>query len=395
MAMKKIKSLIKKSSTSAVVVFACAAIIIFAASAMFATIDEEIEAKEREREELIRRIEELNASMNLNHEISNEINRRISETNAAIAALDAEIELITGDIADTELEIEKKTEEVAEYERKLKEKQELLNKRLRVMYKAGTVGYLEVLFGADSMQELLSRADVLQKIVMSDQNMISDLEEHKRITEIKKNELDYEKKQLVYLLDQRIEKKEKQRELLDDLYAYALEAKQDREALEEQYAMRMAEQAEIERVLEQLEMSKMAYVGGSMVWPVPSSFVVSSPYGYRPELVALGAPAFHQGVDIPGDYDASVLAAQSGIVMTATYGESYGRMIVVDHGGGIATLYAHLNSIYVEVGQEVTVGEVIGGVGNTGFSFGPHLHFEVRINGDHTDPMEYIGGYLE
>lgn len=375
-------------------VFFAAFALLLAASMMFATIDDEIRAREEEREELVRKLEELNAGINTNYELVYEINMRINETNAAIAELDAEIDSISGDILIAEKDIEQKVAEVAEYERALKEKQELLNKRLRVMYKAGTVGYLEVLFGADSMQELLSRADALQKIVDSDQNLIAELEEHKRQTEIKKNELDYRRSQLIGLLDQRVAKMDKQKELLEDLSVYALEVEQDVKALEEQYAIRLQEQAEIERILEQLELSKKAYVGGGMVWPVPSSFEISSPYGPRPELVVYGAPSFHTGVDIPDGYDAAVVAAQSGVVITATYLNSYGNSVMIDHGGGIATFYAHLNSIYVELGQEVTAGDVIGGVGNTGFSFGPHLHFEVRVDKQHTDPMEYIGGYL-
>lgn len=358
-------------------------------------IDDEIREREIEKEQIIQRIQEINASIDIQEEAINEINVKITNVNDQITSLDKEIEKLGTDIRKTDQEKKAKEAEVLEYQEELKEMQDLLNNRLRVMYKAGAVGYLEVLFGADSMQELLSRADLLQRIVKNDQDLIVKVNKQKDLTEQKRQELAEKQELLEYLLNQRVEKKEQHQALLDDLYVLSLEAEQDKAALEEQIYLEMLAQEEIERIIDQLELSKQAYVGGNMVWPVPSSYYITSPYGERPDLTYLGAPYFHYGMDIAADYGADILAAQSGIVITAADLGSYGNTVIIDHGGQIATLYAHMSVIYVWPGQEVEAGQVIGAAGATGLTTGPHLHFEVRVDGQHTDPMEYVGFYLD
>ncbi len=372
-------------------VFLCAFVLVF--SAVFATIDDEIEQKQREKEALLQIIEEVNAGLSETRQYMQEVNIKISAINAEISKLDGEINELSSQIVETEDDIKAKENELAKLEAELAEKQELLNKRLRVMYKEGSVGYLEVLLGADSLEELLSRADILQTIVAKDQNMILDLDEQKARTDKKKKELAYKRDYLSDLLGQRIDKKAEQKALLDDLYAYSVKLSQDEQAMKEKIAMRQAEQAEIDKIIERLELSKIAYVGGDLIWPVQGSYLITSPFGQRPELAYM-AGAFHRGIDIAGNYGTPVLASQSGIVALATTRPSYGNLVILDHGGGVLTAYAHLNEYYVTPGQHVEVGEVIAAVGSTGNSTGPHLHFEVRKNGEFQDPMDYVGKYV-
>jgi murein DD-endopeptidase MepM/ murein hydrolase activator NlpD len=132
---------------------------------------------------------------------------------------------------------------------------------------------------------------------------------------------------------------------------------------------------------------------GSYVWPFPGHTVITSPYGQR-----ASTGSFHSGIDIDGfqSAGAAIVAADGGTVIMAEYSGGYGNTIMIDHGGGIVTLYAHLNSMSVGVGSSVSQGQTIGGVGNTGTVYGAdgvHLHFEVRVNGSTTDPLNYIGGY--
>lgn len=370
------------------------AIAFFVTSVVFANIDEEIKKKELEKEQILHAIEEMEKSLLEKSNIIEEVNIKIFKTAEGIRKLESEIEELDRDVKKTELEISMKEQEIDAANQELEATTQLLYKRLRVMYKAGAVGYLEVLFGADSMQELLSRADVLQRIVSQDQELIDKLEVHREKLEVRKKDLEYKRGHLSDLLEQRVEKMKQQEAYIADLYAYSLQVEQDRIAFEEQVRLKQLEQAEIARMIEQLELSKIAYAGGDMLWPVPSSFIISSPFGPRPELVAFGAPYFHTGMDIQANTGESVVAAQSGRVLTATFLNSYGNTIVIDHGGGIVTLYAHLNAIYVESGQDVDAGEVIGEIGSTGLSSGPHLHFEVREDGVHIDPMVYVGFYL-
>lgn len=384
---------------SGIFVFAMIGALLLAliAPAAYATIEEienQIKLREHELEEAQKTIEEINANISGVSEILNEVNVKIYATTQKINEIEAEIRDLSSDIEATEAEIAIKEIELKRAEDETRKIQDLLYKRLRVMYKAGTVGYLEVLFGSDSMQELLSRADILQRLVAYDQGLIDELEIHKAGLENKKKDLGYKKEHLEELLAQRVEKKTAQQNLLNDLHAYSLEVQQNIAALEEQAAIKMRESEEIRNAIEQLELSKQAYIGGDMVWPVPSSYEISSPFGPRPEMVAFGAPYFHTGTDIAAPTGDPIVAAQSGTVIVSTFLSGYGYTVMIDHGGGIVTVYAHMNAIYVNVGQEVALNEVIGEIGSTGLSSGPHLHFEVRVDGTPTEPMEYIGQYV-
>ena len=131
------------------------------------------------------------------------------------------------------------------------------------------------------------------------------------------------------------------------------------------------------------------YGGGKLGWPCPSSSRITSGYGYR---ILFGVRDFHTGIDIGATMGSNICAAESGTVILANYGWNggYGNYIIINHGNGITTRYAHASKLYVTAGQTVTKGQVIAAVGTTGNSTGPHLHFEVRINGSHTNPLNYL-----
>ena len=131
------------------------------------------------------------------------------------------------------------------------------------------------------------------------------------------------------------------------------------------------------------------YVGGEMAWPVPGYTLITSPYGMRTHPIT-GVYKLHTGTDISAPMGTDFIAANDGVVAKAEYNYAYGNMVMINHGGGVSTLYAHGSQILVEVGQSVTRGEPVLKVGSTGYSTGPHAHFEVRINGQYTDPMPYI-----
>ena len=131
------------------------------------------------------------------------------------------------------------------------------------------------------------------------------------------------------------------------------------------------------------------YIGGVLAWPVPGYTRITSKYGMRTHPIT-GVYKLHTGVDISAPMGANFIAANDGIVTKAGMNSAYGNMVIIDHGGGISTLYAHGSEILVHVGQTVKKGVAVLKVGSTGYSTGPHAHFEVRINGVVTDPMPYI-----
>ena len=128
-----------------------------------------------------------------------------------------------------------------------------------------------------------------------------------------------------------------------------------------------------------------------LIWPTPSSHTITCPFGQRTSPTK-GASSFHTGIDIGASYGSNIVAAESGTVILASYGwnGSYGNYIIINHGNGITTRYAHASKLYVTTGQTVTKGQVIAAVGESGRAYGAHLHFEVRKNGSHTNPLNYL-----
>lgn len=181
---------------------------------------------------------------------------------------------------------------------------------------------------------------------------------------------------------------------------------QNTKTLRENYISKLsdeekAKQAQIDEITSQyneinkqiLELAKQGldteYIGGVLAWPVPGYTKISSNYGMRVHPIT-GQYKLHTGVDISAPMGANFVAANDGIVTKAGYNTAYGNMVIIDHGGGISTLYAHGSEILVTVGQTVKRNDPILKVGSTGYSTGPHAHFEVRINGVVTNPIEYI-----
>lgn len=152
--------------------------------------------------------------------------------------------------------------------------------------------------------------------------------------------------------------------------------------------------AEIETEIRLLAIANVGaeYVGGSMAWPVPGYTRITSPFGMRTHPIT-GVYKLHTGCDIGAPYGAQFIAANDGVVTYAGENRAYGKMVIIDHGGGVTTLYAHGSNIEVNVGDTVFQGTPVLAVGSTGYSTGPHAHFEVRINGEYVQPLDYITSY--
>lgn len=352
--------------------------------------NDELKKKERELEELNQQIKELDASIESNKNLQNDTNVKIKNVQTSIRALEAEIEVLNKDIADTEASILQKTEELEAAEVKIAEKNLLLNDRLRVMYKTGTVGYLEVLFGAEDFSDLLSRIDMIQMVVVHDQNLIQSLKEQRDIIEEKKIELENYKQQLLGLFATKLTKQDELTVALNRLIAYKTDLRQDELAMKEMEDEFLKQADQLTEYIKKLELAAV-YVGGEMMWPVPGYYSISSLFGNRLHPISKEY-RMHTGIDVETPRRTPLVAAQTGTVVFANWFAGYGKAIIIDHGGGYTTLYGHLDVISVKVGQVVVKGEGIGQTGNTGYSTGPHLHFEVRMNGDYVDPLTYVKG---
>ena len=352
--------------------------------------NDEIKKRERELEELNNKIEALDASIENNKNLQSETNVKIKNVQTSIRNLETEIDTLNIGIADTEKAIVDKTAELEVAELKILEKNELLNDRLRVMYKTGTIGYVEVLFGAEDFTDLLSRIDMLQMVLVHDQNLIQFLKEQRDIIEQKKLELEAIKLDLVALFESKVSKQDELSVALSSLISYKTDLSKDEAAMSEMEDQLLKEADQLTDIIKNLE-SAAAYIGGEMMWPVPGNYSISSLFGNRIHPISKEYK-MHTGIDIQSARKTDFVAAQTGTIIFSNWFAGYGKAIIIDHGGGYTTLYAHLDVINVEVGQVVKKGQIIGKTGNTGYSTGPHLHFEVRMNGDYVDPLTYVKG---
>lgn len=321
---------------------------------------------------------------------------KIQELEDNILDAETEIQSLETELDNLQIEIDKITQKLDNVQQSYEENEALLEERLVVMYEVGDTTYLDILLNSANIVDFLSNYYSIQEIVKSDTELLGQIEQEKEDVENTKKNLDEQKatlklkkakKEQLAVINQN--NKTLREKAVADLSQEELDLQQK---IEEYKAEEQRIEAFIQLATNEYEYTG-DYTGGIMAWPVAKNGTyITSAYGIREHPIQ-GIIKQHTGIDIGNaGFGAPVIAATDGIVtMAGSYG-GYGNCVIINHGNGISTLYGHGQTILTEVGKEVKKGDLIMEVGSTGNSTGPHLHFEVRVNGSCVNPMPYLQG---
>lgn len=349
----------------------------------------------------------------------NELRQEQAEMETKEGASEIELELVKGELSDLQVEIANLNDDIITLEMEISdldekttalsssieentskletlteeytENKKLLDNRLVAMYRAGNTRYLDVLLNSTSISDFISNYYFIEKIVDADTRLLDTVSEKKSELEEREITLKNQKEEL----SEARESAEKKRVSLSNMsvvknsYVKRL-SKEEKELQDEITEFQKAlKQIESDIAAVSLESISPDYIGGDMRWPVPGYSKITSKFGMRVHPIT-GVYKLHTGVDISAPEGTNFIAAADGVVVQAYYNSAYGNMVMIDHGGGVVTLYAHGSSIEVSVGDTVKQGQTVLKVGHTGYATGPHAHFEIRVNGDYKNPLNYV-----
>lgn len=349
---------------------------------------------EEQKAEVENQIKDTNTKLEYVQDELSDTLLKVQEIEDKIRQYEKEIEEMAKDMHKLQNSINEANIALIKSEQNYKEKSDLLAKRLVAMYEAGETQYLDILLNSKDITDFVSRYYVIQEIAEYDSILIEQIEKEKSNLEATKQKLENEQGELKIIKS----KSEQTSIVLSNMKtlqnSYAKDLTKGEKILQARLTEYKKEQEEIER---QIELATNAinpdiqYTGGEMLWPVAiSGTAITSNYGVREHPIQ-GVVREHTGIDIGNTpLGSPVVAATDGVVTYAGWLGGYGNCVMINHGDGIVTLYGHGNKILTNVNTQVKQGDIIMEVGSTGNSTGPHLHFEVRVNGDYTNPLNYV-----
>ena len=345
-----------------------------------------------QRNELQNQLNEANGELEgVKSELSENL-QQVEKLDKKIETAEAQLEEYESKITNFKNSINKIETELNTVSDKYEKQKELLKKRLVATYVAGETQYLDILLKSRSIDDFLSSYYLISQLAEIDNNLMKELEGKKKTIDLSRQKLEKEKKELAVIAETQtrtartLQNTKKLREsFIEKLSEEEQQLQNKIDEINTQYEI--INKQILAAAMEGLDTQ---YIGGELAWPVPGYTRITSNYGMRVHPIT-HQYKLHTGIDIGAPMGANFVAANDGIVTKAGYNGAYGNMVIIDHGGGVSTLYAHGSEIMVQVGDMVKRGEtVVLKVGSTGYSTGPHAHFEVRLNGVVTDPLPYI-----
>ena len=368
----------------------------------FAVTQEELENIEAQREVLETRrdnIEKKVSDLSASHASALEQKAALDERNQITLK---QIKLLMDQIDLCDTILKQKEKEVEAAKQKETEQLEKFRARVRGMEENENYSILDLLLTSSSIGEFISAMEDMQVIVESDKKLADDYIAAREEAERVRNEYLSVKNEYKEHLDVLNAEQGRLEHQIAEADALIISLEEDTESAIAEYEISIASEDKMAKYLDEMSLQyaheqdaelRGVYSDSQFIWPVPSCTLLTSPYGYRTHPI-LDYERLHAGLDIGAKFGEEIIAADGGTVLIAEYSDSYGNFVLIDHGDRYSTAYGHMSEIAVEAGQEGKQGELIGYIGSTGWSTGPHLHFEIRLDGERIDPEEFFSGLI-
>ena len=366
-----------------------ALVLVFAVLAAAPVLADVLEEKQQQLNSVQQQIEAQQRKAELARRKEQSIAEQLRAIQQELDTAEDEYETVNDQLENTEQHIKANVELSNRLTKKLEVQTKTLHRRIRDIYKNGQVNYLDVLLGAKDFNDFVGRMDILKKILAYDNALIQGTKADRETLRKAKEQLEADRAKIVELRKLAAAKREQVAERRQERRGVLNAATYERETAERAYRELIETSRQIEQMIKRIQSGEKNIGGstGTMTWPAEGE--ITSPFGWRVHPI-FGTQRLHTGIDIGADYGDAIRAADGGVVIHADWMGGYGNAVIIDHGNGISTLYAHNSQLLVDEGQTVAKGQTVARCGSTGYSTGPHLHFEVRQNGSPVNPLNYL-----
>lgn len=352
----------------------------------------ELEEYRKNYERIVYDENERRKELENNYDAQNDIKKEIYDLDMRLSEAQIDIDNTEKEMLDVLMEIDEARKKLEEAEEKRQSLNERASDRLRFIYENGELDPLELAGECGSISDYARYRQYAEDIMKYDAELLKELKANEECLREELERIEERSEAKTALEKFKTEKEFEMAVMYEEKNRLLEEYRQDAKRAEKELAELEEAADKVYDIIVNIEKNKEfvdTYTGGELEWPVEGRYYVSSGYVGRISPVGNGYE-FHTGIDIPAPEGYEIRAAEDGTVINAGWINGYGNTVIIDHGGGISTLYAHNSSVEVENGQSVHRGDVIALCGSTGYATGSHCHFEVRVNGEHTDPWKYL-----
>ena len=355
--------------------------------------ERELKAKQKQLETIQKELQDKRRKLQVTKQKEAEILGRLVLINKGLQETREQLTMTQDRLSKNEKRLSQLSSQLQEEKRRLDSQSSLFERRIREVYKTGGLDMLELLLSGSNLSDFMHRTYFFEKLLGQDLQSLKEIQDNHERVKQRKNDLEAttgEVRELVGLINRKKQVFESQKEQKQQIYEFLASRQKDYEKQVAEWEQTSREiEVWIQKVIaEHQKKSGNAHAGsGRFIWPLTGR--ITSPFGYRRNPL-FRRISFHTGIDIAVPYGSPFQAADGGEVIFSGWWDGYGKCVIVDHGHGYTTLYGHMSRIYVKESQVVDKGTTLGLVGSTGYSTGPHLHFEVRVNGKPTNPRAYL-----